>query len=831
MRRFFTLLLLLNIFNVFGQDYENVPFDCVKRAYDSLYKSTNGNQWIIKDFNELKNREGYPSVTCKRYIATVREEIRDIYLMFNNLTGEIPESFNPVREITAEDPLWLRYGNRRLQYSHLNFSHNKITKVAPNISWGGREKSVWLLDLSHNQLTKLQLEALPKVGLGGITGGIVDLSVSNNKITSLTGDDLWLNGTSVYDLSIAAYVKRVDISNNYLNFNHILSVKGAIDQKSGHYGTGVYEYIASPQKYSEPDADPQFKNENDIANLSYSMPHANNQYQWFVNGQEVDFANTKDIEIKNIDKYKAGVYRCRVTNPGAPGVELFSHAFPVFINKDDNQNPSDFKAEYHIPRNYPRLALACELTGTDPDDDELFFRLVDNENNADNYSFRMVNGNTLMAAEELFKYDSITEYKIKIEAYDVYGGTLTKTVTIKPGKEDVSGITLPDQIAIDGNKLVAENQSDIVIGKIFAQKFNDAYGQGTWQNLDEYSYELVEGNPDNKYFTIENENQIRLVKPLNYEDKTIYKIKVKVNHKTADYSLNTFVNIKVKNVNDNPSDIILSANKVLENQKTGVFIGVLATFDEDEADTAFSYQLVDGEGSEGNGYVSIQNGMLRSNKTFDYSKINAFSVRIKSSDSNDGFIEKQFNIIVEKAGTGQNSAPTDIYLSNTTVSANIKTNDIIGVLATVDDDNNDNFYYTVLEGGDKVKLINNILKPNTTFTAGESFKVKIKSVDSGNAEIIKSFTIKVTDGQTTDIDNDINKNDISIYPNPVSDYIIVTTNKPVNQLYRIYSHTGQLVKSGLINTKEGGRFRINLNLNSGLYVFKTEGYSSKLIVR
>ncbi|GEM_PF-1919478 len=830
MKRFFTLLLLLNIINVFGQNYENVPFDCVKRAYDSLYKSTNGNQWIIKDFNQLKNREGYPSVICKRYIATVREEIREIYLMFNNLTGEVPEGFNPVREITAEDPLWLNYGNRRLQYSHLNFSHNKITKVAPNISWGGREKSVWMLDLSHNQLTKLQLEALPKVGLGGITGGIVDLSVSNNKIKTLSGDDLMLNGRSVYDLAIAAYVKRVDISNNYLNFNHILSVKGAIDQKSGYYGTGIYEFIASPQKYSEPDAAPQFKNENDVANLSFSMSHANNQYQWFVNGQKVDFANTKDIEIKNIDKYKAGVYRCRVTNPGAPGVELFSHAFPLFINKDNNQNPSDFKTEYHIPKNYPRMALACELTGTDPDNDELFFRLVDNDNNIDNYSFRMVNGNTLMAAEELFKYDSIAEYKIKIEAYDVYGGTLTKTVTIKPGKEDVSGITLPDKIAIDGDKVVAENQSDIVIGKIFAQKFNDEHGQDSWQNLDEYNYELVEGNTDNKYFTIENENQIRLVKPLNYEDKTVYKIKVKVNHKTADYSLNTFVNVKVKNVNDNPSDIILSANKILENQKTGVFIGVLATFDEDETDTVFNYQLVDGEGSEGNGYVSIQNGMLKSNKTFDYSKINAFSVRVRSTDANGGFIEKQFNIIVVKEGTDQNNKPTDIYLSNNSVPASISKDEIIGVLATVDQDSNDSFRYSVLEGGNKVKLINNILKPNAEYIAGESFKITIKSVDSGNEEIIKSFTITVTSGHTTGINN-TDKHTIDIYPNPVKDYIIITTNQTINQQYRIYSQTGQLIKTGVINTEKDGQCRINLNLKRGLYVLITGEYSSKLIVQ
>jgi len=57
---------------------------------------------------------------------------------------------------------------------------------------------------------------------------------------------------------------------------------------------------------------------------------------------------------------------------------------------------------------------------------------------------------------------------------------------------------------------------------------------------------------------------------------------------------------------------------------------------------------------------------------------------------------------------------------------------------------------------------------------------------------------------------------ISVYPNPASDYLMVP-NSLIGATYSIYDITGKSVKKGSIDSE-----KINLNLNSGIYMFKVE---------
>jgi len=57
---------------------------------------------------------------------------------------------------------------------------------------------------------------------------------------------------------------------------------------------------------------------------------------------------------------------------------------------------------------------------------------------------------------------------------------------------------------------------------------------------------------------------------------------------------------------------------------------------------------------------------------------------------------------------------------------------------------------------------------------------------------------------------------ISVYPNPASDYLMVP-NSLMGATYGIYDITGKSVKKGAIDSE-----KINLNLNSGIYMFKVE---------
>ncbi|MCB4807593.1 T9SS type A sorting domain-containing protein [Tamlana sp. 62-3] len=63
---------------------------------------------------------------------------------------------------------------------------------------------------------------------------------------------------------------------------------------------------------------------------------------------------------------------------------------------------------------------------------------------------------------------------------------------------------------------------------------------------------------------------------------------------------------------------------------------------------------------------------------------------------------------------------------------------------------------------------------------------------------------------------------ISVYPNPATDYIMVPTSL-LNKDFSIYSSSGNLIKKGIISSE-----KINLNLNSGLYLIKIESNNNIL---
>jgi len=78
---------------------------------------------------------------------------------------------------------------------------------------------------------------------------------------------------------------------------------------------------------------------------------------------------------------------------------------------------------------------------------------------------------------------------------------------------------------------------------------------------------------------------------------------------------------------------------------------------------------------------------------------------------------------------------------------------------------------------------------------------------------------------TTGIENDFNENNISVYPNPFTDYIIVN-NENEDTAY-LYSVTGQCLIEQQLSIGEN---RINtFNLPKGIYVLKTKSTSIKLI--
>lgn len=104
--------------------------------------------------------------------------------------------------------------------------------------------------------------------------------------------------------------------------------------------------------------------------------------------------------------------------------------------------------------------------------------------------------------------------------------------------------------------------------------------------------------------------------------------------------------LTVTSVNYPPNNIFLSNSVILERQPSGTFVGTLTASDQDPEDT-HNFNLVLGEGSEGNDSFVIDGESLLTAEEFDWTMQNEYFIRVKTSDGEFSF-EKSFKITIEK---------------------------------------------------------------------------------------------------------------------------------------------------------------------------------------
>ncbi|MEG1265118.1 MAG: Ig-like domain-containing protein, partial [Myroides sp.] len=110
--------------------------------------------------------------------------------------------------------------------------------------------------------------------------------------------------------------------------------------------------------------------------------------------------------------------------------------------------------------------------------------------------------------------------------------------------------------------------------------------------------------------------------------------------------------ITVTDVNDAPTNIIISNDSVDENVAGNTQIGALSTEDIDPFDV-HTYSLVSGTGDTDNASFSINGNILYINQSPDYETKNSYSVRIRTTDNGGLWYEKSFTIHVNNV----NEAP------------------------------------------------------------------------------------------------------------------------------------------------------------------------------
>ncbi|WP_236344901.1 cadherin domain-containing protein [Paenibacillus plantiphilus] len=465
-----------------------------------------------------------------------------------------------------------------------------------------------------------------------------------------------------------------------------------------------------------------------------------------ITGNELKTGIALDYETKTS-------YSIRVRVTDDDGLS-FEKVFAIAVI-DGNDVPTDILlSASSVAENMVSGTTVGTLSTVDSNTGDTFtYSLVTGAGDTNNASFQ-ISGGTLQT-NAIFDYESTNSYSIRVRATDNGGLIVEKqfTITILDGNDAPTDITL-------SNSTVNENVAS-----------STAVGTFTSADIDAgetFTYSLVSGagSTDNASFQIDG-NTLETNAALNYESKSSYSIRVRV----TDSANNTFekpFTITVVNVNETPTDIALSNASLSEDTASGTTVGALSATDQD-AGEIFTYSLVAGTGDTDNASFTISGSNLVTGTTLDFETKSSYSIRVRVTDSANNTFDKEFTISV----TNVNEAPTDIDLSNDSVSENAPIGTTVGTWSATDEDAGDTFTYTLVAGAGSTdnasfSITSNELKTGIAldYETKNSYSIRVRVADGDGLSFEKVFAITVVDGN--DAPTDISISSASIAENEAS---------------------------------------------------------------
>jgi RHS repeat-associated protein len=171
---------------------------------------------------------------------------------------------------------------------------------------------------------------------------------------------------------------------------------------------------------------------------------------------------------------------------------------------------------------------------------------------------------------------------------------------------------------------------------------------------DTHTYSLV-NNADGRFAIIGNQLTVANGSLLNFEANSSHSVVIRTTDNKGSIFDKAFT-VNVNNINETPTDIIISSSAVLESQAIGTVVGNLTTTDPDTGNT-FTYSLVTGAGSTDNSLFTITNNQLKTNAVFNYDTKNSYNTRLRTTDQNGLFYEESLAIQVTTPGSLSFASP------------------------------------------------------------------------------------------------------------------------------------------------------------------------------
>lgn len=432
-----------------------------------------------------------------------------------------------------------------------------------------------------------------------------------------------------------------------------------------------------------------------------------------------------DFEAKS-----AYTIRVRATDAGGLTTEK---SFVISV-LNVNETPVDISINTNaIDENAGANAVVGGLSTIDPDSGNTFsYTLANGTGDTDNAAFN-IDGSNLRASSS-FDFETKSSYTVRIRSTDQDGLFTEKAFIVSVN--DVN--EAPTDIALSKNTIDENSGANASIGNL------------TTSDVDvgnTFTYALVAGtgDTDNATFNISGAT-LRATTSLDFETKSSYSVRLRSTDQNGLFVDKVFL-ISVNDVNEAPTDVLLSKNSIPENSGVNAIVGTLSSVDSDASNT-FTYSLVAGNGDTDNSAFNISGNSLRASINLSFATQATYSVRIRTTDQGGLSVDKSFVINVLQV----NNAPTDISITSTTISENLGANATVGSLSTTDSNAGDTFTYSLVAGAGDVdnaafNINGNVLRVtnNLDFETKASYTVRIRSTDQGGLFTEKAFVINVTD--------------------------------------------------------------------------------------
>ena len=203
--------------------------------------------------------------------------------------------------------------------------------------------------------------------------------------------------------------------------------------------------------------------------------------------------------------------------------------------------------------------------------------------------------------------------------------------------------------------------------------------------------------------------------------------------------------INVNDLNENPSDLALSATTINENVAATTAVGTLTSTDPDTGNT-FAYSLVAGTGNTDNNAFTISGNQLQINSSPNFEAKSSYNIRVRTTDQGGLFFDKALTINVNDI----NETPTNLTLSTTSINEKVAANTAVGTFASTDPDTGNTFTYSLVAGtgntdNNAFTINGNQLQINTSpnFATKSSYNIRVRTTDQGSLFFEKALTINV----------------------------------------------------------------------------------------